>query len=48
MRNTILLGDSEETLADLPAGAVDLVFTSPPYFNARPDYTDYSGTRSTC
>lgn len=43
MQNTILLGDSEETLADLPAGAVDLVFTSPPYFNARPDYTDYIG-----
>jgi DNA modification methylase len=43
MRNAILLGDSEETLADLPAGAVDLVFTSPPYFNARPDYTDYIG-----
>ena len=41
--NTILLGDSEETLADLPAGAIDLVFTSPPYFNARPDYTDYLG-----
>jgi DNA modification methylase len=41
--NAILLGDSEETLADLPAGAIDLVFTSPPYFNARPDYTDYVG-----
>ena len=41
--NTILLGDSEETLAELPAGAIDLVFTSPPYFNARPDYTDYLG-----
>jgi DNA modification methylase len=38
-----MLGDSELTLADLPAGAVDLVFTSPPYFNARPDYTDYLG-----
>lgn len=39
--NSILLGDSEETLAELPAGSVDLAFTSPPYFNARPDYTDY-------
>lgn len=41
LRNTILLGDAEQTLADLPAGSVDLVFTSPPYFNARPDYTEY-------
>lgn len=42
LRNTILLGDSEETLPDLPAESVDLVFTSPPYFNARPDYTEYA------
>ena len=41
--STILLGDSEQMLADLPAGAIDLVFTSPPYFNARPDYTDFLG-----
>jgi DNA modification methylase len=39
--NTIIQGDSEETLADLPAGSVDLAFTSPPYFNARPGYSDY-------
>lgn len=42
LRNTILLGDSEETLAGLPAQSVDLVFTSPPYFNARPDYAEYA------
>lgn len=41
MRNTIALGDSEEILQDLPASSVDLVFTSPPYYNARPEYTDY-------
>ncbi len=41
LRNTVVQGDSEETLADLPAGSVDLVFTSPPYFNARPDYSEY-------
>ncbi len=41
LRSTIALGDSEEVLQDLPAGSVDLVFTSPPYFNARPEYTDY-------
>lgn len=42
LRNTIIRGDAEETLADLPAESVDLVFTSPPYFNARPDYTEYA------
>lgn len=41
MRNTIALGDSEFILQDLPAESVDLVFTSPPYYNARPEYTDY-------
>ncbi len=41
LRNTIALGDCEEVLQDLPAGSVDLVFTSPPYYNARPEYTDY-------
>lgn len=41
MRNTIALGDSEFVLQDLPAESADLVFTSPPYYNARPEYTDY-------
>lgn len=41
LRNTIVLGDSVETLPEFPAESVDLVFTSPPYYNARPDYTDY-------
>jgi hypothetical protein len=41
LRNTIALGDCEEILPELPAGSVDLVFTSPPYYNARPEYTDY-------
>lgn len=41
LRNTIALGDSEQLLQDLPAESVDLVFTSPPYYNARPEYTDY-------
>jgi len=41
LRNTIALGDAEEILQDLPAESVDLVFTSPPYFNARPEYNDY-------
>jgi DNA modification methylase len=30
------------TLAELPSESIDLVFTSPPYFNARPDYSEYA------
>ena len=41
LRNTILCGSSEQTLRQLPAESVQLMFTSPPYFNARPDYSDY-------
>jgi DNA modification methylase len=41
LRNTIACGDCAEILQDLPAVSVDLVFTSPPYYNARPEYTDY-------
>ena len=41
LRNTIGVGDSEELLHETPAESIDLVFTSPPYFNARPEYADY-------
>ena len=41
LRNTIGLGDSEELLRELPAESVDLIFTSPPYFNAKPEYAEY-------
>jgi DNA modification methylase len=41
LRNTIALGDCIDILQDLPAESVNLVFTSPPYYNARPEYTDY-------
>jgi DNA modification methylase len=41
LRNTVAQGDSEIILQDFPANSVDLVFTSPPYYNARPEYTDY-------
>lgn len=41
LRNTIGLGDCNTLLDDMPAQSVDLVFTSPPYFNARPEYSDY-------
>lgn len=43
LRNTIGVGDSEELLDETPKESVDLVFTSPPYFNARPEYMDYIG-----
>jgi len=41
LRNTIGQGDSEELLKETPSESIDLVFTSPPYFNARPEYADY-------
>ena len=41
LRNTIAHGDCERVLQGLPASSADLVFTSPPYYNARPEYTDY-------
>lgn len=41
LRNTIGFGDCVELLDEMPAASVDLVFTSPPYFNARPEYSDY-------
>ena len=41
LRNTIGLGDSEDLLKEMPAESVDLIFTSPPYFNARPEYSEY-------
>lgn len=41
LQNTIVLGDSEKVLLELPEKSVDLIFTSPPYFNARPEYDDY-------
>ncbi|OQX76389.1 MAG: site-specific DNA-methyltransferase [Bacteroidetes bacterium 4484_276] len=41
LRNTIGFGDSEELLAETPKESIDLVFTSPPYYNARPEYSEY-------
>lgn len=40
----LLVGDCEETLKQLPEKSVQLIFTSPPYYNAREysDYTSYS------
>jgi len=41
LRNTIGLGDCVELVENMPAESVDLIFTSPPYFNARPEYSEY-------
>ncbi len=41
LQNTVGFGDCEELLFDTPNESVDLVFTSPPYYNARPEYTEY-------
>lgn len=41
LRNTIALGDAEEVLKEFPAESIDLIFTSPPYYNARPEYSDF-------
>lgn len=41
LRNTVGTGDSEELLKDLPDKCIDLVFTSPPYYNAKPEYAEY-------
>lgn len=41
LRNTVIHGDSTTALQEVPAGSVDLVFTSPPYYNARVEYSDY-------
>ena len=39
--NIVIWGDSEKSIKLLPVESVGLVFTSPPYFNARPDYSEY-------
>ncbi|MEW6712659.1 MAG: site-specific DNA-methyltransferase, partial [Candidatus Riflebacteria bacterium] len=41
LRNTVGFGDSARLLEEMPAESVDLIFTSPPYFNARPEYSEY-------
>ena len=39
--NKLILGDCREVLQEFPANSVQLVFTSPPYYNARPQYVEY-------
>lgn len=42
LNNTVIQGDSAVELDNLPENSVDLVFTSPPYYNARPEYNEYA------
>jgi DNA modification methylase len=39
--NMVILGDSRKVLADFPADTAQLIFTSPPYYNAKPEYSEY-------
>lgn len=41
VRNTVGFGNSEELMIRLPSNSIDLIFTSPPYYNARPEYEDF-------
>ena len=40
VKPTLLVGDTEKTLKQLPEQIVHMAFTSPPYYNAR-EYSDY-------
>lgn len=42
LNNTVILGDSEAELKKLPKESVNLIFTSPPYYNAKPEYAEYA------
>lgn len=39
--NNIMLGDCNSILESMDPNSVDLIFTSPPYFNARPEYSHF-------
>ena len=39
--HSLIYGDSATALAQFPNESIDLVVTSPPYYNARPDYAEY-------
>ena len=39
--NKVILGDCRAILAEFLPNSIQLVFTSPPYFNAKPEYKEY-------
>jgi len=43
LKNSLLIcGDSLKELKKLPEESINLIFTSPPYYNAKPEYSEYS------
>lgn len=42
MRNRLRCGDSRDLLNDVDSESVGLVFTSPPYYNSKPEYSSYN------
>lgn len=42
LNNMVIKGDSIEEMKKLPKESVNLIFTSPPYYNAKPEYSEYS------
>lgn len=41
LNNTLIKGRAEVALKTLPDQSIDLIFTSPPYYNARKQYSEY-------
>lgn len=41
LNNTIVQGRAENVLDKLPEQSIDMIFTSPPYYNARKEYSEY-------
>lgn len=41
LHNTITKGKAENVLKQLPEQSIDMIFTSPPYYNARKEYSEY-------
>lgn len=41
LNNMLIKGRSERVLRELPEQSIDMIFTSPPYYNARKQYSEY-------
>ena len=41
-KSFLIQGDAKTELDKLPKESVNLIFTSPPYYNAKPEYSEYS------
>lgn len=39
--NKVILGDASKVLAEFPRDTAQLMITSPPYYNAKPEYSEY-------